>query len=198
MLCGLAMMASCSDKTTDVESRVDALYDKMTKEERIMQLQSGFMDQLFDEDGKLDTAKCDSLIPNGIGHFSQYASQQPLDPEVLRDRVMAVQNWLINNTPSGIPALFHEEVLSGINTLGSTIYPQQIGQACSFDPELAELKTRQTSTALRKMGSAVAVADGGRVPESEFQPSGGVIWRGWLPVGRDGHGFRERSATGRP
>jgi beta-glucosidase len=64
----------------------------------------------------------------------------------------------MHNTPNGIPALLHEEVLSGINTLGSTIYPQQIGQAGSFNPELAELKTRQTSTQLRKMGGILALS----------------------------------------
>lgn len=64
----------------------------------------------------------------------------------------------MKNTPNGIPALLHEEVLSGVNTLGSTIYPQQIGQACSFNPELAELKTVQTSTAMRKMGGVLALS----------------------------------------
>jgi beta-glucosidase len=49
-------------------------------------------------------------------------------------------------------------VLSGINTKGSTIYPQQIGQACSFNTELAELKTRQTSTTMRKMGGILALS----------------------------------------
>ena len=49
-------------------------------------------------------------------------------------------------------------MLSGVNTLGSTIYPQQIGQACSFNPELAALKTFQTSTTLRKMGGILALS----------------------------------------
>lgn len=123
-----------------------------------MQLRSCFMDVLFDENGKLDTAKCEELIPNGIGHFCQFASQKPLDPNELRDKVAALQQWLMDNTPNGIPALFHEEVLSGVNTLGATIYPQQIGQACSFNPELMELKTRQTADALRKIGGALALS----------------------------------------
>ena len=71
---------------------------------------------------------------------------------LLRDRVAQLQDWLINNTPNGIPALFHEEVLTGINTQDATIYPQQIGQACSFNPELAQLKTEQTGAEMRKMG----------------------------------------------
>ena len=116
------------------------------------------MDELFNEEGQLDTAKCRELIPYGIGHFSQFALQMPRDPNTIRDMVAAVQDWLKNNTPNGIPALFHEEVLSGVNTKGSAIYPQQIGQACSFNPELAELKTIQTSTTLRKMGGALALS----------------------------------------
>lgn len=151
------MMASCTTNQ-DMEQQIDELYSKMSQEERIAQLQSMMMDNLFDENGKLDTAKCQQLIPNGIGHFSQYASQKSVDPNELRNRVAAVQEWLIHNTPNGIPALFHEEVLSGVNTRGATIYPQQIGQACSFNPELAELKTLQTATAMRKMGGVLSLS----------------------------------------
>lgn len=158
-LCATAMMASCTTNIDmDIEKNVNGLYDKMTQEERIAQLRSGYMDDLFDEDGNLDTAKCRQLIPNGIGHFSQYASQKPLDANVLRDRVAKVQEWLINNTPNGIPALFHEEVLTGVNTKDATIYPQQIGQACSFDAELAREKTLQTGIAMRKMGGVLSLS----------------------------------------
>ena len=157
MLCLTALFASCK-QTIDMEQQIDELYSKMSQQERIAQLRSMYMDELFNEQGQLDTAKCRQLIPNGIGHFSQFAMQQPRDPNVLRDRVAAVQEWLMNNTPNGIPALCHEEVLSGVNTLGSTIYPQQIGQACSFNTQLAELKTQQTADALRRMGGVLALS----------------------------------------
>ena len=158
ILAGLAVCMVGCNTNKDMEQQVDELYSKMSQEERIAQLRSMFMDELFDEQGQLDTAKCRELIPNGIGHFSQFAMQKPRDPNELRDRVKAVQQWLMEKTPNGIPALFHEEVLSGINTLGAAIYPQQIGQACSFNPELAALKTRQTSTTLRKMGGILALS----------------------------------------
>ena len=157
LICLAALFAGCNN-AIDMEQRINDLYDRMSQEERIAQLRSIYMDELFDKQGHLDTTKCIQLIPNGIGHFSQYASQKPLEPEVLRDRVAAVQEWLMNHTPNGIPALFHEEVLSGINTRGATIYPQQIGQACSFNPELAEVKTRQTSTTMRKMGGILSLS----------------------------------------
>jgi beta-glucosidase len=152
-----ALFTGCNT-AVDIEQQIDELYQKMPQEERIAQLRSMYMDELFDAEGKLDTAKCKELIPFGIGHFSQFCMQQPREPNELRDRAIAIQDWLMHNTPNGIPALLHEEVLSGVNTLGSTIYPQQIGQAGSFNPKLAELKTRQTSTQLRKMGGLFALS----------------------------------------
>ena len=156
LMCMTTLAAGCT--APDLEQQVDELYQRMPQEERIAQLRSTYMDDLFNEQGQLDTAKCRKLIPYGIGHFSQYASQKPMDPNVLRDRVAAVQDWLMHNTPNGIPALFHEEVLTGINTRGATIYPQQIGQACSFNTELAELKTRQTGTQMRRMGGVLSLS----------------------------------------
>lgn len=154
MLLTATALAGCNNQATveNYDQQVDELYNKMSQEERLAQLQSRFMDDLFDESGKLDTAQCRKLIPNGMGHFSQYASQKPMPANQLRDRVAQLQDWLINNTPNGIPALFHEEVLTGINTQDATIYPQQIGQACSFNTELAELKTKQTGIEMRQMG----------------------------------------------
>ena len=158
MMCLTACLAGCNSAAPDIEQQVNELYQKMPQEERIAQLKSMYMDELFNEQGQLDTAKCRELIPYGIGHFSQFCMQQPRDPNELRDCAIAIQDWLIHNTPNGIPALLHEEVLSGVNTLGSTIYPQQIGQAGSFNPELAELKTIQTSTTLRKIGGIFALS----------------------------------------
>ena len=116
-------MTSCvrPSMTTDNDAMVDSLYARMSMDERVAQLQSRYMDDLFDSTGHLDTAQCQRLIPNGMGHFSQYASQTPTDANVLRDRVAQLQQWLIHHTPNGIPALFHEEVLTGINTVGATI-----------------------------------------------------------------------------
>lgn len=158
MLSSLIMLAACSQQKVDMDGLVDELYAKMSMEERVAQLKSCYMDDFFDEEGKLDTAKCKELMPYGVGHFSQYASQKPMDANLLRDRVAIMQAWLMTHTPNGIPALFHEEVLSGINTQGATIYPQQIGQACSFNPELAELKTLQTGIAMRKMGGVLSLS----------------------------------------
>ena len=148
---------SCSTQPKE-ENSIDQLYNQMTQEERIAQLHGIHLDQFFNDNNQLDTTKCKALLSNGVGHFSQFAVTQRKTPDQLRDMVEQMQQWLIHNTPNGIPALFHEEVLSGIATYDATVYPQQIGLACSFNPELAEKKTYQTATSLRKIGGCLALS----------------------------------------
>ena len=71
------LLASCNTNVDMVEQQVDELYAKMTQKERIAQLRSMYMDDLFDEQGNLDTMKCRELIPDGIGHFSPGSSITP-------------------------------------------------------------------------------------------------------------------------
>lgn len=151
----LFMATSC---TPTSEQRVDELYNAMSPEERVAQLQSIYISKLFTPDGIIDDAKCHELIPNGIGHISQFAMDLGLGPEEQRDYVAQLQKWLIDNTPHHIPALVHEEALSGVNAKDATVYPQQIGLACSFNTSLAEQKTRQTASALRNIGGLLALS----------------------------------------
>ncbi|MBR5736469.1 MAG: glycoside hydrolase family 3 C-terminal domain-containing protein [Bacteroidales bacterium] len=144
--------------TAKTDKIVDALYDQMTQEERIAQLYGIRPTELMGPDGHLDPALCEEKIPAGVGHICQYGSGEVRDPENLRDMVAEIQNWLMKNTPSKIPALFHDEVISGIATLGATAYPQQICYAGSWNPELVELKTRQTAADMRKIGGFLALS----------------------------------------
>ena len=47
-ICLAAMMTGCNT-THDTEQLVNELYDKMSQEERIAQLRSMYMDELFDK-----------------------------------------------------------------------------------------------------------------------------------------------------
>ena len=158
---GNAFRLSASDQPLSspaIEARVNALYDDMSQEERVAQLHGTYLSIFFTEDGQLDTLRCRQLLANGAGHFSQYASNSTTSADSLRDQVATIQQWLRDNTPHAIPALFHEEVISGIATRDATVYPQQIGLACSFNPDLAELKTRQTAADMRRLGGRLALS----------------------------------------
>lgn len=156
MIAVFCVNMTCS--ATTLEQRVDRLYNRMSMAERVAQLRSIYMSELFTPDGKIDEAKCKKLIPDGIGHISQFAMDLGKSPNEQRDMVAQLQKWLIENTPNHIPALVHEEVLSGVNALDATVYPQQIGMACTFNTELAEKKTRLSAAALRAMGGTLALS----------------------------------------
>ena len=56
VMCMTALLAGCN-AAPDLEQQVSELYGKMSQEERIAQLRSMYMDELFNEQGQLDTAK---------------------------------------------------------------------------------------------------------------------------------------------
>ena len=149
-------MTACSSPS--LEQRVDELYSKMSRAERVAQLRSIYISTLFTSEGEIDEARCKELIPDGIGHISQFAMDLGKSPDEQRDMVAQLQKWLIENTPNHIPALIHEEALTGVNALDATVYPQQIGLACTFNTELAEKKARLSATALRAMGGTLALS----------------------------------------
>lgn len=168
-----AMMSGCSNQTDNqlnsqinetplvtvsLDKKVDEIYACLTPEERLAQLQCIYMSDILDENKQLDTAKCQALIPHGIGHFAQYASSSQDNVETLRDQVKQIQEWLVANSTAKLPALFHEEVLSGVAARGATVYPQQLGQACSFNTELATEKTRQTAKVMRAIGGYLSLS----------------------------------------
>lgn len=123
-------------ETKESQKIVNELYNRMTLEEKVAQLHGIVPGSLVDKNGKLSDEKCRKNIPNGIGHVCQFACAQELDPDKLRDFVADLQEWLRKNTPSGIPAICHEEAISGFAAKGATVYPQQLGLACTWNPDL--------------------------------------------------------------
>ena len=81
-----------TDKNKSTNELVDQLYNNMTTGERLAQLHSIYIDNLFDGD-RLDTDACARLIPNGAGHISQYAVTHRKTPDELRDMVQQLQTW---------------------------------------------------------------------------------------------------------
>ena len=58
--------------------------------------------------------------------------------DVAKD-IRAMQDYIMDNSPHRIPALFHNEALSGtLAVLGGNQYPISIGLGASFDPDMVE------------------------------------------------------------
>lgn len=136
---------------------VDDVYNSLSMEERVAQLH-GIRPKLITVDGKLSEKLCEELIPHGVGHISQFACMQDLTPNELRDFVRDLQEYVISHNSAGIPAIFHEEAITGFSTMGATTYPQQIGVACTWNPELVELKSEYTAESMRSVGAQMALS----------------------------------------
>ncbi|QVY66610.1 glycoside hydrolase family 3 N-terminal domain-containing protein [Polaribacter sp. Q13] len=146
-----------SFSTPEIDSQVESILSKMTMDEKIAQITGTRIRELM-VDGKLSLDKCREVIPNGIGHFCQFSTGQALNPEELRDLVREIQHYLTTETRLKIPAIFHEEAITGFATMGATTFPQQIGIGCSWNPGLVERNTNSTRQNMRAAGATFALS----------------------------------------
>jgi beta-glucosidase len=77
---------------------------------------------------------------------------------VLAQTVNAVQRYLVTETRLKIPAIFHNEAMSGVVAPHFTAFPTSIGLAATWDPaameEMADIIRRQ----MRAVGLLQALA----------------------------------------
>ncbi|MFB6202758.1 MAG: glycosyl hydrolase, partial [Halorhabdus sp.] len=116
------------DSTARTDRRIDAILAAMTLEEKVAQLGSVTPRQIgtipekemLDDDGELVEDVVEEYLGNGIGHLTQVASQGLLDPEDAAETINELQRYLVEETRLGIPAIEHEECLTGYRGPGGT------------------------------------------------------------------------------
>ena len=120
-----------------VEERVADLLSRMTLEEKIAQMSIFHMQTnvLPDENVELDETTRQQLA-NGVGGLGRPGQHVNARDTALSTN--AIQKYLREHTRLGIPAFFVDEALHGLMAFGSTSFPQAIGLASTWDPELVE------------------------------------------------------------
>ena len=157
----LVLLSACSSSGSSdaaLKRKVEKFVRKMNTDEKIAQLCGIRPKRLLGDDGKLSLEKCRQLIPHGIGHMSQYAYDLNFDQTALREYISALQHYLVTETPLGIPAMFHEEAISGFTAAGATVFPQHIGAACSWNTELIRKKSEYTAQTMHSAGGTMALS----------------------------------------
>ncbi len=141
----------------DLEKRVENLLSKMTLKEKVAQLGSVGPLKLM-ENGEISRECLDEFLKDGIGQITRIAGASAFEPEKAARAANVVQDYLEKNTRLGIPALLHEECLSGYMGKGGTTYPQAIGMASSWEPELIERITTEIRKQMRAIGSHLGLS----------------------------------------
>ena len=124
-------------------------------------------------------------------------------PEI-RAALTELQDYLRTKTRLGIPCIPHEENITGLPVTGATTYPQMIGMACTWDPDLLRQNADATRRAMRWIGGRQALspvldvhdnAHWGRVEEAFGEEPYVTSMMGLAFI----EGFRDRiSARGSP
>lgn len=146
------------------DQRVADLLARMTLEEKIAQITALWDNktEVQSADYAFDPAKASQTHPDGIGTISRPSdkhgpgSPRTEPPRSIEDSVAYVntaQKWAREKTRLGIPILFHEEALHGINPgRDGTAYPQAIGLASTWDPDLLRTVNAEIAGEIRPRG----------------------------------------------
>jgi len=140
------------DPGLSVGERVESLLEMMTLEEKVAQLGSAWVFQLT-EDGRLSVEKARDLLGDGLGHVTRISGASDLGAEDAARLANEIQRFLFEETRLGIPAIVHEEICSGLMARAATVFPQAIGVAATWDPELAREMAAVVRRQMRAMGA---------------------------------------------
>ena len=137
LFCGVATLPlqaqSYKDPTLSPEERTTDLLRRMTLEEKIAQIRHIHSWNIFDEQD-LNETKLQEFVGDLCWGFVEGF---PLTGESCHRHMRRIQEYMVKHTRLGIPVFTVAEALHGSVHEGSTIYPQNIALASTFNPELA-------------------------------------------------------------
>jgi beta-xylosidase len=156
-----------------VAERVDALLREMTLEEKVGQLGSRWVgndmqatDATEVDDGEealivapmqdvfaaSGTVPLDEASKYGLGHLTRVYGSKPVTVAEGAAEVVRLQRAVLAQSRLSIPAIVHEECLTGFTTYGATVYPAAIAWAATFDPELVRRMAAAIGRDMRTLG----------------------------------------------
>jgi beta-glucosidase len=126
------------DPHLSIDERVADLLSRMTLEEKVAEICGGDDPHLslLDSTGAYRPDQVNLAFRDLYDEGSQFTPRQAA---ILRN---AVQRYLREKTPLGIPWLFMSEALHGFMSNGSTSFPQALALASTWDPALVHRRRR--------------------------------------------------------
>jgi beta-xylosidase len=132
------------DRTRSADERVADLLSRMTLAEKVAQLGSIWQGASGEGDGVApmqdqfneEQPPLDELIKNGLGQLTRVYGSRPVPVAAGMQALAGLQARIMAGSRFGIPAVAHEECLTGFAAWGATIYPTSLAWGASFDPAL--------------------------------------------------------------
>ena len=148
------------DVTLPVAARVEALIGAMTLREKLAQLvgvwvgadPSGAGVAPHQHDMTADPVIWEEVISAGLGQLTRPFGTRPVDPVAGARSLAASQRQVAGANRFGIPALVHEECLTGFAAFRATAYPAPLAWGASFDPELVAGMSGLIGASMRAAG----------------------------------------------
>lgn len=138
------------DPSLPIDQRVDDLLQRMTLEEKILQTDQYFSNDFvaLNAEGfavSLDMDAVDAALRgNSVGSIQTRGMTPAMNNQL--------QRYALEKTRLGIPIIFSEEALHGLLRNDATCFPQQIGLAATFDPQLGKEMGHAIAAETRAMG----------------------------------------------
>ncbi|WP_087508508.1 glycoside hydrolase family 3 N-terminal domain-containing protein [Cellulomonas iranensis] len=129
----------------------------MTLEEKLAQI-VGFWEKSEGEavaplQGEFEVERgLDDVIKDGLGHLTRVYGTRPIDAVERARWLWDKQRWFVNETRLGIPALVHEECLTGLSAWGAATFPTPLAWGSSFDADLVTRMGEVIGRSMRTLG----------------------------------------------
>jgi beta-xylosidase len=152
------------DPARPVAERVADLVGRMTLREKLAQLYGVWLGQSTSDDDQSgdvapfqhDLVDADlnwpELIKNGLGQLTRPYGTAAVEPVAGAERLARLQEEITSAGRFGIPAVVHEECLSGFMAHGATIYPTPLAWGAAWHPELVGDMAEAVGASLRELG----------------------------------------------
>ncbi len=98
------------------------------------------------------TISLQDAAAHGLGHLTRVYGSVPITAASGAAEVMKQQRVVIESSRLGIPAIVHEECLTGFTAFGATVYPAAIAWAATFDPDLVERMATSIGSDMAALG----------------------------------------------